>query len=287
MVADPGRQVDVCLFAAHVLGSCFASSMTNPARPSDYPERTLRGLYPQEIWPGISALHLNTTNRQAPRPLHLMQAVLFVVSTLLQNAALCGTQDGTPYGLACLAPLALGLHVARVCRSTTHCFELRLLRVDALRVCKRYAEASQELATLVQGLGLPCDKEGVPDVSSDVSSGGSLDGSLLARAVAGRPGKHAGKSTQLGHDEHRETPAAAAPPTSARDTARTGHHTARSEGAEKVPSGPYDGSSSTWVEMPFIEGTCGVDGGGGVYVLPVFLTFPPFCCLFLQPTRTN
>ena len=251
MVADPGRQVDVCLFAAHVLGSCFASSMTNPARPSDYPERTLRGLYPKEIWPGIAALHLNTTNRQAPRPLHLMQAVLFVVSTLLQNAALCGTQDGTPYGLACLAPLTLGLHVAWVCRSTTHCFELRLLRVDALRVCKRYAEASQELATLVQGLGLPCDKEGVPDASSDVSS----NGSLLARAVAGRPGKHAGKSTQLGHEEHRETPAAAAPPKSARDTARTGHHTARSEGAEKVPSGPYDGSSSTWVEMPFIEGT--------------------------------
>ena len=53
---------------------------------------------------------------------------------LLKAAESCSNNNGTLFGLACLAPLALGANIALQCRSSVHCFEMRLLRIEPLIV---------------------------------------------------------------------------------------------------------------------------------------------------------
>jgi len=138
------------LFAARVFGAPLTVSLPNPSRSCDYTNRSLRGSYPTSIYPGINGLHLGK-HRLAPQPLHLLNSIRTIVIILLKAAESCSNNNGTLFGLACLAPLALGANIALQCRSSVHCFEMRLLRIDALRLCSKYQEASSELSSLLDG----------------------------------------------------------------------------------------------------------------------------------------
>jgi hypothetical protein len=185
--------IDACLFAANVFNASYSSSFNHPMKPAIYPERTLYGTYPNEIWPGIKHLHLNTVHREAPKPLHLLMSIVFTVTHLLKSSRLCGTGDGSMYGLLCLGPISLGLHVAKLCNNMKYCFELRMLYIDALVVCKRYRESSYELLSLIHGLNLPYDEikdgdERMEDEEDDTKRV-SISSKMLTAAVNGRPGR--------------------------------------------------------------------------------------------------
>ena len=257
---EPGRQVDICLFSARMFGAPFASSLPHPVRPCDFATRTILvnernrrtcsgGVEGQSavgegtrtddasrantdesdyVWPGIHGLHFGL-HREAPNPLQLLMCVRFVCGTLINAGGVVGSGDGSSYGLACLAPLALAEHAAVCVRSVKHTFEIRMMRIGALRLCHRFREASSELAALLRGDRLPADlsatsetepdDDGIVIVGEDAaaSAGGDEDGNLrenesistiLASAVACRPGKDVGFSAGQDGGDNEESTAA-------------------------------------------------------------------------------
>ena len=234
------------------------------------------------MWPGIEGLHLGR-HRQSPQPLHLLRAIRFCVNILLRSASLIGSGDGdgTMYGLACLAPLALGESVAMQCGSVVHCYEIRMMRVDALRVCRRYREASKELALLLRGEGLPLD---VVDpavrererVAAEGGGGSGGDGretetettalqKIVENVVKSRPGRAkggAGDGAGGGADGEKSSPSKVNTARSSKgspgstkggETGRTGTDRSGAGGGEGQVSGPYDGETSDFLEYEYQE----------------------------------
>ena len=291
---EPGRQVDLCLFSARVLSAPFASSLPHPVRPCDFASRAylvnernrrtvsggeagraavLKGERTDDanranndetdyVWPGIQGLHFGL-HRQAPDPLQLLICIRFVCGNLIKAGGLVGSGDGSSFGLACLAPLALAEHAAISVGSIKHAFEVRMMRVGALRLCNRFKEASSELAALLRGDRLPgdmsakSDPEPVEDsvvvVGQESSDNGDNDAepgtesitNILTSAVACRPGKGIGLPSPLDADEND-----ADLPESTTGTARSKGMTARST-ARSVQSGAGDtGRSGVSMKIP-------------------------------------
>ena len=238
------------------------------------------------MWPGIEGLHLGR-HRQSPQPLHLLRAIRFCVNILLRSASLIGSGDGdgTLYGLACLAPLALGESVAMQCGSVVHCYEIRLMRVDALRVCRRYREASKELALLLRGEGLPLDV--VDPAVQERAAAAAADADametetettglqkIVANVVKGRPGRETGGAGAKGgagaaggadgeNDSSSPSKVNTARSSKGSPGSTKGDETGRTTGTgrsgagvggegSKV-SGPYDGETNEFLEYEYQE----------------------------------
>ena len=177
-----------------MFGAPFASSLPHPVRPCDFAarirlvnERNRRtssggvagrsavkeGTRTDDasranadesdyIWPGIQGLHFGL-HREAPDPLQLLMCLRFVCGMLIKAGSVAGSGDGSSFGLACLAPLALAEHAAVCVGSVKYAFEIRMMRIGALRLCYRFQEASSELAALLRGDRLPVDLSAKPD----------------------------------------------------------------------------------------------------------------------------
>ena len=315
---EPGRQVDICLFSARVLGAPFASSLPHPVRPCDFATRTAlvnernrrtgsggaAGMSAVQegkrtddasranaderdyIWPGIQGLHFGL-HREAPDPLQLLMCVRFVCGTLIKAGSVAGSGDGSSFGLACLAPLALAEHAAVCVGSVKHAFEIRMMRIGALRLCNRFREASSELAALLRGDRLPADLSAKPDpepsedevvivgaeeAAAVASGGGDEDRNapgkesvtaVLASAVASRPGKglglpsveegEGGESLTSRSDEQGGTARSKAPATEGGTGGTDATGTARSGvGSLRIPRNMRP-TTATFNEGPRVE----------------------------------